>query len=52
MASTEGHQTFEAATSTQNNGLESGRSSFGGKPLQMEIVMEHNYVGLRCPACG
>ena len=43
---------FEAALQLQGTGWKVVSSSFGGKPLQMEIVMEHNYVGLRCPACG
>ena len=43
---------FEAALQLQGQGWKVVSSSFGGNPLQMEIVMEHNYVGLRCPVCG
>lgn len=43
---------LEAALQLKGTGWQVISSSFGGKPARMEIVMEHDRVDLRCPACG
>ena len=52
MASMEANALMEAALQLKGTGWQVVSSSFGGKPPQMEITLEHNYVGLRCPTCG
>lgn len=48
----EANALMEAALQLKGTGWQVVSSSFGGKPPQMEITLEHNYVGLRCPSCG
>lgn len=43
---------LEAALQLKGTGWHVLSSSFEGKPPQMEIVLEHDYVELRCPECG
>lgn len=43
---------MEAALQLKGTGWHVVSSSFGGTPPQMEIVLEHDHVELRCPECG
>jgi transposase len=43
---------LEAALQLKGTGWHVVSSSFAGTPARMEIALEHDYVDLRCPACG
>jgi transposase len=52
MAFMKANALLEAALQLKGTGWHVVSSSFEGKPPQMEIVMEHDRVDLRCPGCG
>lgn len=51
IASMRANALLEAALQLKGTGWHVASSSFEGKPPEMEIVMEHDRVDLRCPAC-
>jgi transposase len=52
MALMKANALLEAALQLKGTGWHVVSSSFEGTPRQMEIALEHDYEGLRCPACG
>jgi transposase len=52
IAAMDANALLAAALQLHGTGWQVVSSSFGGKPARMEIVLEHDRVSLRCPACA
>lgn len=52
VCSMQANALLEAALQLKGSGWRVVGSSFGGKPAQMKIVLEHDRIALRCPACA